>query len=251
MIQFDCALDGVSLSSLNGHIRVTDIMEDAPRMHETALALHGGGQRVLRQARQSISVRVRFAIQEEAPAVRSVIASRILRWAMQGGSLTITNRPGQRLHVVCTGTPDLSANDWTEALTLVFTSTFSPWWEDADVTSAKGTTAMSLAIPGNAASTPVEVVLINTSAVTVNWVTITCGESRVTFEDIALPTGGQLVISQVDGAFTAKLDGVSILHRRTMDSADELLVPCGGTVTMSTEANTGLYAFYNVRGRYL
>ena len=251
MTHFDCALDGVTLSSLNGRIRVTDVIEDAPRMNETSLPLHGGGQRVLRQTRQSISVRVHFAIQEEDVTLRSRVFGEILRWAMQGGYLTITTRPGQRLQVACTGTPDLSANDWTEALTLIFTSTFSPWWEDADVTSAKGTTAMSLAIPGNAASTPVEVVLINTSAVTVTWVTVTCGESHVTFEDISLPTGGQLVISQADGAFTAKLDGVSILHRRTMDSADELLVPCGGTVALSTEANTGLYAFYNVRGRYL
>ena len=96
-----------------------------------------------------------------------------------------------------------------------------------------------------------EVALINTSAATVTQVTVICGVNHITFRDIALPSGGQLVISRVNGAFTAKLDGSSILHRRTMDSADELLAPCGETVTLSVTASHTLYAFYNVRGRYL
>ena len=247
---FDCTLNGVSLSGVDGRICITDVTEDAPRMHETTLALHGGGQHVLRQARQSISVRVRFAIHEESPAARSTIALAVRRWAMQDGYLTLSTRPEQRLHVHCTALPALSGEDWPEELTLVFTSTHTPWWEDSENTSAQGTSAVSLAIPGNAESTPVEVALINTSAATVTEVTVTCGDSHVTFEDIALPIGGQLVISRVNGAFTAKLDGESILHRRTMDSADELLVPCGETVSMSVSAGATLYALYNVRGRY-
>ena len=246
---FNCALGGVSLSSLNGRICITDITEDAPRMHETTLPLHGGGQRVLRQARQSISVRVRFAIQEESIPLRSHIAGEIRRWAMQGGYLTISPRPGQRLHVACTGLPDLSGNGWPEELTLTFTSTFAPWWEDAENTSASGTGTVSLAVPGSAESTPLEVALINTSAATVTAVTLSCGDQHITFEDIALPTGGQLVISRVNGTFSAKLDGVSILRRRTMDSADELLVPCGETATLTV--SPALYTFCNVRGRYL
>ena len=82
-------------------------------------------------------------------------------------------------------------------------------------------------------------------------VTVICGVNHITFRDIALPSGGQLVISRVNGAFTAKLDGSSILHRRTMDSADELLAPCGQTATLYVSPSQGMYAFYNVRGRYL
>ena len=251
MNNFDCTLNGVSLSGMHERICILDIAEDAPRMHETTLPLHSGGQHVLTRERQSISIRVRFAIHEERPALRSAIAASIRAWAADSGYLTISARPGQRLHVSCAEMPAFSGNDWTEEQTLVFTSTHTPWWEDAETTSASGTDAVYLVVPGNAESTPVEVALINTSAATVTQVTVICGVNRITFRDIALPSGGQLVISRVNGAFTAKLDGSSILHRRTMDSADELLAPCGQTATLYVSPSQGMYAFYNVRGRYL
>lgn len=251
MNNFDCTLNGISLSGMHERICILDIAEDAPRMHETTLPLHSGGQRVLTRERQSLSIRVRFAIHEERPALRSAIAASIRAWAADSGYLTISARPGQRLHVSCTEMPAFSGNDWTEALTLVFTSTHTPWWEDAETTSASGTDAVYLVVPGNAESTPVEVAIINTTAATVTQVTVICGVAHITFRDIALPSGGQLVISRVNGAFTAKLDGSSILHRRTMDSADELLAPCGQTATLYVSPSQGMYAFYNVRGRYL
>ena len=251
MTNLDCTLNGVSLSGIYERICILDIIEDAPRMHETTLALHTGVQRVLARERQSISIRVRFAIHEERPAMRCFILQQIHDWAQQNGYLTLTARPGQQLHVRCTGLPNLSGNDWTEELSLIFTSTHSPYWEDYTVTSAQGTAPVTVNVPGTAPSTPVEVILLNATAATVTQVTVTCGESHITFRDIALPSGGQLVISQVDGIFTAKLDGSSILHRRTMDSADALLVPCGKAVTMSVTASQALFAFYHVRGRYL
>lgn len=249
--QFDCTLNGVSLSSLNDCICITDIIEDAPLLHETTLPLHSGGQRVLTRERQSLSIRVRFAIHAESPALRSAIAAIVRRWATSSGYLTISTRPGQRLHVSCPGLSTLSGTDWPEELTLLFTSTQTPFWEDAETTSAKGTDVVYLNVPGNADSTPVEVVLINTSAATVTAVSVICGLTRVNFENIALPSGGQLVISRVNGAFTANLDGNSILKYRTMDSTDELLAPCGQTATMYFTPSQSLYAFYNVRGRYL
>lgn len=251
MNNFDCTLNGVSLSGMHERICILDIAEDAPRMHETTLPLHSGGQRVLTRERQSLSIRVRFAIHAESPALRSAIAAIVRRWATSSGYLTISTRPGQRLHVNCTETPAFSGNDWTEELTLVFTSTHTPYWEDAEHTSAKGSSAVSLTVPGNAESTPVEVIILNTTSAAVTEVTIHCGSKYVTFENINLPSGGQLVVSRVNGAFTAKLDGSSILHRRTMDSADELLAPCGQTATLYVSPSQGMYAFYNVRGRYL
>ena len=248
---FDCTLNGVSLSSLYGRICVTDIIEDAPRMHETSLPLQSGGQRVLTRVRQSISVRVRFTLLEELPIARRHVAGDILRWASQAGYLTISTRPGQRLHVTCTDMPGLSSQDWAQELTLTFTSTFAPWWEDAEATSIKGTGTMSLVIPGTADETPVEVILLNTGTSTVTEVTVHCGPSHVTFQGIALPPSGQMVINRVNGHFTAAVAGNSVLHCRTMDSSDDLLVPCGESALMYVTASQALYAFYHVRGRYL
>ena len=248
---FDCTLNGVSLSSLYGRICVTDIVEDAPRMHETSLPLQSGGQRVLTRVRQSISVRVRFTLLEELPIARRHVAGDILRWASQAGYLTISTRPGQRLHVACTDMPDLSSQDWAQELTLTFTSTFAPWWEDAEATSIKGTDAVYLVVPGTAEEAPIDAVLLNTSAATINEVTVICGLSRMTFTGITLPPSGQLVLSHSKGHFIANVDGTSVLHCRTMDSSDDPLVPCGQTATMYVTPSQSLYAFYNVRGRYL
>lgn len=248
--RYTCALDGASLDALYESIVILDITEDAPRMHEFTLPLHSGGHRVLTSRRESITVRIRFAIHEESPALRQAVMQSIRAWAMKGGKLTISPRPGQRLTVACTALPALSFRDWPEEMTLAFTSLYAPWWESTEQTTLSGTSAQTLLVPGTADYADMDVIIMNATATTVTELTVHCGESYMTFREITLPSGGQLVISHVKGSLTAKLDGKSILGRRTMDSSDELLLPCGETVELSVEAAVSLYAFFQVRGRY-
>lgn len=248
--KYTCALDGASLASLDERIVILDITEDAPRMHEVTLPLHGGGHRVLASQRESITVRIRFAIHAESPAHRLSVMQSIRTWAMKGGKLTISPRPGQRLTVTCTALPDLSFRDWPEEMTLAFTSLYAPWWEAAEQTVVSGTGVKTLLVPGTADYADMDVIIMNAAATTVTELTVRCGESHMTFRDITLPSGSQIVISHVRGSLTAKLDGKSVLHCRTMDSSDELLLPCGETVEMSVEAAVSLYTFFQVRGRY-
>lgn len=248
--RFNCTLNNVSLSSLDESIVILDITEDAPQMRTVTLPLHGGGHRMLSAHRESITVRVRFAIHAEEPVRRESVMQSVLAWARPGGTLTIAQRPGQQLAVACTGLPALSFRDWPEELTLAFTSQYEPWWEAAEHITLKGTGAQTLLVPGTADFAGLEAALLNTSTATVTGLTIRCGSTHMTFQNITLPTGGQLVLGHSKGAFFATLDGNSILNRRTMDSSDELLLPCGETVELSVEAASPLYAFFQVRGRY-
>lgn len=248
---FDCTLGGASLSALDGRICVLDIHHAAPNLRTSALPLHGGGQRILASTRESLTIRVRFAIHEEDPVRRQEVLDLVRAWAAEGGYLAVSDRPGQRLHVACTELPALSARDWPEELTLAFTSTHSPWWEDAEQTSVGGTGEMSLTVPGTAASAPVTAVILNTSASAVTSVTVNCANTHMTFEGVTLPSGGRLVLAYVDSLLSAKLDGASVLACMTMDSSDALLAPCGETSALSVTASETLYAFFNVRGRYL
>ena len=62
---FDCALGGVTLSSLDKSICVTDVREEAPVYREALTPTWLEGQRLLSRTRESLSVTVRFAIHED------------------------------------------------------------------------------------------------------------------------------------------------------------------------------------------
>lgn len=250
--QFDCALGGVLLSSLDGRICVLDVHEDAPKLRIVTMPLHSGGQQLLERERESVSIHVRFSIHEENPIRRRTVLGAIQHWAEEGGYLTTTERPGLRLMVTCTSLPAMSGKDWTEELTLTFTTTHAPYWEDAEQTSASGTGEVTLVAPGTAQFAPVNAVIVNTTASTVTRLTVSCGDTQMTFAGISLPSGGQFALAHTSaGKLTARVGSTSVLHCRTADSSDDLLAPCGESCIASVSASVSLYAFFNTRGRYV
>lgn len=248
---FDCALNSVLLSSLDAAICVQDIREDAPKLRTSALALQQEGRRLLRQHRESLTLHITFAIHEPEPVRRRTVLQAVQAWAAQGGFLTTTDRPGQRLGVVCTALPAMSAEGWTEALTLTFVSTLVPYWEDAEETFASGSTVLTLNIPGTAASSPVDVVVINNTEETVTSLTLRCGSTQMVFEGIDMPSNGLFLLIQSDGALVAQLNGQSVLACRTPESDDRLLAPCGTSCTAYASALEPLQATFSARGRYV
>ena len=111
---FDCALNGVLLSSLSQRISVLDIQESTPKVHQTALTLFPEGRQQLQVRRDSITVKVLFAIHEEKPYLRTRVLERIRQWAAPGGVLTCTDHVDRQLTVICTGMPAITADNWTE-----------------------------------------------------------------------------------------------------------------------------------------
>lgn len=248
---FDCALNGVLLSSLDEAICLRDIREEAPRLRTSALALPTEGQRLLRQQRESLTVQILFAIHAEDPIRRRAVLQAVHAWAARGGILTVTDRPGQQLTVLCTALPAMAAEDWTETLTIAFTSERVPCWEAAEEVSASGSEVLTLDAPGTAESAPVDVAVINDTAQIVDDLTLYCGGTRMAFTGLHMPSGGVFLLIQSGGVLSAQVDGVSALHCRTPESDDLLLAPCGRSCVVYASAAEPLQATFTVRGRYL
>ena len=233
---FDCKLYDVSLSSLDERITVTDIRE--------TLQVQSG-------RRESIGVEVRFCIHEEDPVRRREVMSRIITWGFDGGLLTVSGRPGQRLRVRCTGLPALSDHDWTEEMSLHFVSAHMPWWESSTPVMVSGNSILTLDVPGDAPLTAVEAILVNVGTDPVTQLTMRCHLSEITFRGINLNPGSIFNLSYNEGHLLAWVDGESVLHRRTVQSSDELLIPCGRASTVyATAEGEPLQATFTVRGRF-
>lgn len=247
---FDCALNGVLLSSLDERITVLDVQENAPKLRTTVLALHQEGADCIHQRRESITVQVHFAIHEEEPIRRQSVMRIIRTWAEKGGVFTTADRPGLQLTVICTSLPAITSEDWTEKCTLTFQTTRCPWWEDAEETAVSGSAVLTLATPGTADFAPVDALIINNSGETVTRLTIRAGSTQMVFEGIHFPAGRMFLLTQSDGPLTVEADGESVLSFRTADSDDMLLVPCGKSSTVYASASGPLQASFTVRGRY-
>lgn len=252
--KYNCALDGVSLASLGDRICILDIREDAPHLRLDRYSLPHGGQTVT-PVRESLTTRVTFAIQEEQPRLRRAAMQNVLAWAVKGGLLTISDRPQQQLMVVCTELPAMSAEDWTETLTLAFTTTRCPYWEAQEATFLTASSAASFNVPGTAGEAPVSVTVTNTTGETVTRLRLQCGTTWLTFEGIALPAGGQCYVEAANGMLSATINGESILRQRTPGSSDLLLAACGEASSVQAMATQGLDpqpldAVWKARGRY-
>lgn len=247
---FDCALNGVLLSSLNERICVLDVQESAPKVHQTALTLYPEGRQQLLSRRESLTVEVIFSIHEEDPIRRASVMQRVRAWANAGGILTTADRPGLQLTVICAGLPAITSDSWTEKCTLTFQTTCCPYWEDAEVTSASGTGPLTIILPGTAESAPVNAHILNTSGETITRITLRAGSTQMTFEGIQFPSGCMLILNQTDGPLKVQMNGESILHCRTADSDDQLRLPCGMESTIYATADGAVSAGFSARGRY-
>ncbi len=248
---FDCSLNGTSLSSLDESICVLDIREDAPKMRTSSLTLQPDGRRILSQARDSLTVHVVFAIHQEDPALRRDVLKQVNAWALGVGPLTVSDRPGQILEASCTALPESSGLDWQEEMTLTFTASSAPYWQDLEPAFVAGVGAQTLEVPGTAPSTPVDVLVINTSSETVSYIKFYCGGSQIILDGLTFPPSSFLIASLFDGVFDITVNGQSVLCYRTPESADSLVVPCGASSTVYVNCPAGLSGSFTARGRYL
>lgn len=245
------SLNGTALSDLDEAICVLDLREDAPVMRTIYAELYGGGRRLLRRERDSLSVQAAFAIQEPDANRRAEIFRSVLAWAEAGGTLAISGRDGQQLHVICTEPPVMHAEDWTETLHITFSTTASPYWEDTEATYASVPTVNALTLPGNTGNAPVSVYIANRGSEALTQFVLTCGSTRMAFGGLSLAAGATFRLLYENGILTAEADGESQLLHRTADSDDLLLAPCGQSCTVRVSADQTVSAVFSARGRYL
>ncbi|MBQ8312612.1 MAG: hypothetical protein IJX84_05345 [Clostridia bacterium] len=249
MTRYKVWLDQQGLQDLDPAIHIIDLQEQPPsQLLSTAARAQGDGVFLARRTRQSLSVTVRFAIREPRPARRQAILQKVRTWA-QGSYLSTGDRPQQRLKVQAENLPTLSsALKWTDALSITFTAYEAPFWEDAQPTSATST----LYLPGDAPPAPLDMRWVCSSNAPAE-VTIATPLSSITFRDLPLKAGQELVISHESGTLTATIDGADVLPHRTPESSDDLLLPCGqiSTVTVTADSTTTSGCIFSARGRWL
>ncbi len=255
-MKLDCQMNGASLSALDGSILITDVEEEGAPQTLTVCDLPGReGSRFIRRRRTSLTVKIRLMIRERSLNRRRILLEKLARWCTDG-YLTVSYRRGQRLGCVCVqGVEGVSVTGWAEEITLIFRAYGLPWWEDTvpkTLTLAPGEEG-SLHLGGTAETTWAEAEAACLTAV--NTLTLTCGETAMTFTDLAMTPGETLRLTwDREGMQQIRIQGNgtrSALGCRTADSDDDLLVPANKTVPLRVEADGQVAVTFRARGRYL
>lgn len=249
------ALDGVELSAIAPEIIVTDITHSAPvREVRTSDIAGRNGKLYTRTITSSTGVIVSFEIHTPDVRRRAAIMEDVQRWAMPGGVLTTSDRPDRVLRVVCESLPTIgSAQKWTGSCSIGFVAYAVPFWEDEAPrrVSITGNGSKSLFVPGFAASASVEATVKNTGSGAISTVTLTAGDTSMTFAGLALGAGQTMTIAHdARGLLTARVSGTSVLDKRTAASNDELELEPGKNAALSVTTNGTSSTTFEVRGRY-
>lgn len=250
------ALDGMELSAIAPEIIVTDITHNAPVREVRASDIAGrNGKLYTRTVTSSTGVTVSFEIHTPDVRRRAALMEEVQRWAMPGGVLTTSDRPDRVLRVVCESPPTIgSAQKWTGVCSIGFVAYAVPFWEDETprFVSITGNGSKSLFVPGFAAPAGVEAKVTNTGSSSISSVTLTAGETSMTFSGVLLESGQTMTIAHdTRGLLTARIDGTSVLDKRTPESSDELELEPGKHATLSVTADGTASTTFDVRGRYV
>ena len=249
-------LDGVELSAIAPEIIVTDITHNAPVREIRASGIAGrNGKLYTRTVTSSTGVTVSFEIHTPDVRRRAAIMEDMQRWAMPGGVLTTSDRPDRVLRVVCESLPTVgSAQKWTGISSIGFVAYAVPFWEDETPrrVSITGNGRKSLFVPGFAAPASVEAKVTNTGSGAISSVTLTAGDTSMTFAGLSLGAGQTMTLAHdARGLLTARIGGASVLDKRTAASSDELELEPGKNAALSVTTNGTASTTFEVRGRYV
>lgn len=250
--RYQCALDGVGLHTLDDAIIVTDIQEHPPVMRQSAaIRARYEGSLLTCNARQSLTVTIRFLIREYDVVRRKAVMRKIAAWAAGGKYLTIGDRPGQRLRVSAEISPTLtSALKWTEELSLSLTARATPYWQaETPVAAAAGpgtSGTVSLTPNGDAPRCFLEFHAVNQGSGALNRLTVGTPGASITLSGLGLAPG-----AAVDVAYDEH--GLLTLPARfrTAQSSDDLPLSTGLANAVSYSADQPVAIHFSARGFYL
>lgn len=254
--RYDVYMDGLPLDAIDPDIYVTDVQETPASYDATTLQrANGDGLRVLRRLRESLQVRVAFMVRETDVGRRRDIVQRVDAWAMGGKYLSLGDRPGQRLRVMCETLPGItSALKWTQELSMTFTAYAMPYWEADTPMRAVFSGTGGTAVIRNAGTAPcfLEAEISNTSGDTLSGVALEADGHAMGFSGLALGAGKTLKLFYDDNwLLRAEVDGASVLNRRTADSVDDLMLPPGKTTTVTIAADKAVSVTLKARSLWL
>ncbi len=251
MTRYTCALNGAQLHDVDERIHITDVKEPAPRLRITTAAVPVDGLRLLRSARESVTVQVTFLIREYDVVQRRTVLQNVCAWAARGGVLTTGDRPGQQLHVRCTGLPQYGAMAWLDEMILTFTAYDVPFWEQTEAVKVTASDSAELLLPGTAEHCPVNCTVQNAGDAPLTQLHLQSGDTALQLEGLQIEPGAEVTAAVEDGHLRIHSGGESLLHCRTAESSDLLLGRCGESCAVSVSGDQPVLATFWARGRFL
>ena len=247
-MRYEAYMDDVALSSLNPAIRILNIEPTEPQYNTNfANRANRDGAMIIRRSKATEGVQITLEIHEYNPQKREEIAQQISSWA-NGRVLKTSDRSGKRLRVVCDRYPIVTARDWTDPVTVVFTAYNLPHWEEdtpALLTLTGTSTSGQLFVPGNAGDALVEV-SIKANAAATN-ITLRVGSTILGLGGLSLAANDTITIDYDDNLILRIRKGnTSILNKRT--GADDLLARSGEYNTVEIAADGSVTATFSTRG---
>lgn len=254
--RYDAAINGTWLSEIDDRIVVVDVLDDAPKNRVVTVERSGGsGLRYVRTQRESLTVTIQFVIWEQDVDLRKDLLLRVQRWAADAvndvARLEINDRRGQLLYVRASEIPSVGSAKWTDSISMAFTAYEMPYWMDAEYAKTEVTESGMLFVPGFGLAF-CEAEAANTGAETVTSVTLSVGDTSITFEGLSLAAGEKLAISYDRyGRMHALIGEASVLPNRTPASSDDLVVLCGAQNSVSVQSAGSVSVVFKARGVYV
>lgn len=249
--RYRVSIDNIQLDNVDDRIIVLDIQYPEPGISAT-LETYGGrdGANVSRLYRQKASASVSFAINAYNTKDRNEVLQKVIKWAKSGSTLRTNDRQLQYLSgVMPEQYPAMSVKQWTGPLTIVFSSYAFPYWEDdnqVELSLSGSNQSSSMTIPGNADSTRLTGAITASGAIT--WIKIITSITTLYLTGLTLANGDVVNIDYDErGNLRIRNGNTSLLNKRTADSDDELLIPCG-TSTVTVQASGSVSAVMKARG---
>lgn len=198
------ALDGVQLDQVDNRIIIQGIEPAAGKDQLTTISLAGGaGSRVTSEHRDSLDIAVRFTINEKSyrPQARAEVFEKVMKWAANGGWLTVNYKPDRRIRVIAAQLPAEGDLHKRSEFVITFRAYGVPYWQQAEASSLRlngvSSVSRSFGVDGSR-QTVMDITFKNTSGSTCNTLTITCGGSSLSFSDLGLAHNETLVIDHND-----------------------------------------------------
>lgn len=255
-VKYEAWMNGRALSELSPDLFICSIRQETPKIsfNESVIAGRLGSMADSRQM-SGAKVSIGFYLKKSNGPYRQQVISEAAAWA-KGGVLTISDRPGQQLHVACEAFPYLDeACDWTKPVEIRLRTFERPFWEEmtpSSMSMAAGTSGSgTLFVPGNAGKALVEVTAVPSSG-TMNAFSITVGDTTMTFASLGATNANPLRITYDERLIQSIRTGTtSKLNKRTGASADDLLAECGAVTPISFTAGVAAAVTVTARGLWL
>ena len=250
-------LGDVHLDTLDKNLMILDVSHSPmqPRIQQTNTADLNGFEPSDAAYIEKNTVTVTFELHIYDIAKRNEACQKVNAWAQAGGSLRVNERSGQYLRWVrCARYANIaSARNWTDPLTLVFETTYVPYWTsttDSTLTLTGKAPKGNLSVDGNTGNALVMATI--TAQANVTSIQITAGSTTLKLTGLSMKNKDVMEIDYVHSRYLRiRVNGKSVMGNLNASSSDLLTVPCGAKTAIAISASGKVKAAIRARGYWL